>query len=108
MYFQVLNGQTKHLRPPKPYRQYLISPPPSPPHGWEQTHEEAPFNFDLVAAVAGLSKEPYELHSSTRGEHPSIVVNGPDDDVVEEEEERRHSIGLVSGARIHTRRPPMK
>jgi hypothetical protein len=31
-----------HLRPPKPERNFLISPPGSPPVGWEQTREEPP------------------------------------------------------------------
>ena len=37
-----------HLRPPVPERNFLISPPGSPPVGWEQTHEEPPNEVPLA------------------------------------------------------------
>jgi len=38
-----------HLRPPMPERNFLISPPGSPPVGWEQTREEPPNEVPLAA-----------------------------------------------------------
>jgi len=54
----------------------LISPPASPPVGWEQTTESHPvINYDLLAAVASLdTSQPYQLHISAE-DTPSIVVH---------------------------------
>ena len=37
-----------HLRPPMRERNFLISPPGSPPVGWEQTHEDPPNEVPLA------------------------------------------------------------
>ena len=37
-----------HLRPPVPERNFLISPPGSPPVGWKQTQEEPPNEVALA------------------------------------------------------------
>ena len=49
-----------HLCPPKPEKMFLISPPCSPPVGWEQTPESEPVvNFDLINALARLNPGQY-------------------------------------------------
>ena len=46
----------QYLEPPQPQRQYLISPPGSPPAGWEPVKERAPaVNYDLITAIANLA-----------------------------------------------------
>jgi len=63
------------LQPPPRDKQFLISPPCSPPVGWEQPREGNPVvDYDLLAALAQLSPgEDHELQPST-SVTPSIVV----------------------------------
>jgi len=70
-----------HLHPPPLEKQFLISPPASPPVGWEQSHEAEPLiNHDLVARLAALSSSgsegpsTQELHPGS-DEHPAILVH---------------------------------
>ncbi|EDQ89931.1 uncharacterized protein MONBRDRAFT_3061, partial [Monosiga brevicollis MX1] len=53
-----------HLEVPAPTKQFLISPPASPPIGWEPSHEEPPVvNHALVDALMSLEPNtPHVLH----------------------------------------------
>lgn len=66
----------KYLQPPAPFKQFLISPPASPPAGWEPRAEGEPLvNHDLLAALANLTPgESHELHPQTP-EHPGIIIH---------------------------------
>ena len=63
------------LQPPPLEKQFLISPPCSPPVGWEQPREGQPVvDYDLLAAIAELAPgQDHELQPST-SLTPSIVV----------------------------------
>ncbi|TMW50164.1 hypothetical protein DOY81_004789 [Sarcophaga bullata] len=66
----------KNLQPPAPVKQFLISPPASPPAGWEPREENEPLvNHDLLAALASLTPgESHELHPQSE-DQPAIVVH---------------------------------
>jgi hypothetical protein len=53
-----LDTETDHLRPPEHERNFLISPPGSPPEGWEPISEDgpnmAPLADDLKRALEAL------------------------------------------------------
>lgn len=57
-----LDMEDQHLQPPALTKQFLISPPASPPLGWEPREEGEPLvNHDLLAAIANLSAGYYYL-----------------------------------------------
>jgi len=85
-FLQILSPRTEedsHLHVPPLEKQFLISPPTSPPVGWEQPKEDKPaVDYDLLSAMASLSPgENHELHPAKHvtllGKSistPSIVV----------------------------------
>lgn len=64
------------LKPPALEKQFLISPPASPPEGWEPVTEAQPIlNLDLQTALANiLPGSAHELHPPS-SDQPGIVVH---------------------------------
>lgn len=55
---------SKYLLPPKPTRQFLISPPASPPVGWEPVTENSPcIDVQLISAIANLVPGKFSIHA---------------------------------------------
>lgn len=96
-----LKNSRPFLEPPKNDKTFLISPPASPPVGWEQDFEDPPVvNYDLLAALSQLNPhEPCELVKSQIN-IPGIVVH-PCTDHVELTPDASGRIKF-----IQTRRPP--
>ncbi|ESO02242.1 hypothetical protein HELRODRAFT_124831, partial [Helobdella robusta] len=71
-----MTSSTTHLELPKPYKQFLISPPSSPPLGWEHCLEKEPtINYDLISAINNLAPgASHELHPPSPTS-PGIVVH---------------------------------
>ena len=101
-------SQSSTLQPPPPVKQFLISPPVSPPVNWKPITEASPvINHDLLAAVAQLEPdEPYEAHPPT-GNHPSITVHWCEDDDDAEETKQRPMRHLPRHV-VQTRKPDTK
>ncbi|XP_013787265.1 calcipressin-2-like [Limulus polyphemus] len=86
-----------HLQPPTPEKQFLISPPASPPPGWEPVGEAQPaINYDLLSAIADLTPGGvHELHPPSTSQ-PGIVVH-----VCEQKKEKTQPKLKI----VHTRCP---
>jgi len=106
-------NNNSNLMPPPLTKQFLISPPASPPVGWEQSLESHPvINYDLLNAVATLdTSKPFELHTSAE-DAPSIVVHLCDEDdegdAAEEESGKFHPLKALPREITQTRRPDGK
>ncbi|KAJ4340786.1 hypothetical protein N0V95_007394 [Ascochyta clinopodiicola] len=73
-----MNPTDQHLPLPKSDKLFFISPPPSPPMGWEMRDEDAPNKLvhpeDLAEALAKLHAHPYDPTSPTSdAENPHIT-----------------------------------
>jgi len=89
------------LHPPKPTRMFLISPPASPPVGWEPVPESEPvINLELIAAISKLKPGgSHELHPPTI-EHPGIVVHLCEDNTVQAD------LNRIPKKMLQTKMPP--
>jgi len=97
-----------NLKPPERTKMFLISPPASPPLGWEPNTSEATpvINYDLLAAIASLdNKEPFVLHSGTT-KAPTIVVHLTEEED-SEDAEAFHPLKALPRDMVQTRKPPM-
>lgn len=64
-----------YLKIPKPTKQFLISPPASPPVGWEPVTENSPcIDVQLISAIANLVPgQVHEIHAGSESQ-PGIYV----------------------------------
>jgi len=88
-----MNPSDQHLPLPKSDKLFFISPPPSPPMGWEMRNEDAPNTLvhpeDLAEALAKLHARPEAYSPVSESGNPSpitrrrtgstLVVYHPDD-----------------------------
>ena len=102
---QSFDQEKDYLRPPALSRQFLLSPPPSPPVGWEPPTEGQPMiNYELLAALSNMVPgQPLQLHPPEQ-DKPAIVVH-----ICDEEDAVASLFPNVSGCKIpQTQRPPVK
>lgn len=89
-------ASSDNLEVPALTKQFLISPPASPPVGWAPVIEQEPIlNYDLISAIANLAPgEMHEIHAGSKHQ-PQIVVHICEDPA-----------GYENGVRIpQTKRP---
>ena len=93
----------QHLHAPQSQKMFFISPPPSPPFGWEMKNEGPPNKEvhadDLAAALAKLHARPGprgDLHNTSGSEDTNMDTNsGERDDDSAEGRTRRGSKSVV-------------
>eukprot|EP00039_Didymoeca_costata_P028071 m.19886 g.19886 ORF g.19886 m.19886 type:complete len:239 (-) comp6704_c0_seq2:2038-2754(-) len=99
-------GTTEHdpnvpmdtLQVPVNEKQWLISPPPSPPVGWKPIPEDPPcINQDLVDALMGMDpRKPADIFVPQKEKQPRISVVLADES--EDEEENVAGLNFFSAA----------
>lgn len=103
------------LQVPEPDKQFLISPPSTPPVGWHQVREEkpaAPQIEDILEALHLTSADPlvpFQLHAGSDNT-PSILIHAPDPMEGDDHEPCHHSHMKMSAMPAHlvqTARPPL-
>lgn len=74
--------ESRYLKAPDPGKLFFISPPPSPPCGWEIREEDPPNKDthaeDLERALAGLSHKTEEVQPSPTS-HGQEIISGEQD-----------------------------
>lgn len=99
------NGGMDYLTVPKLTKQFLISPPASPPTDWQPINEGAPvIDVQLISAIANLVPgEIHEIHSGNENQprifvevcedpvfdpSPGIIIDACDDDDLSQTSQR--------------------
>lgn len=126
-----VNARPDHLALPDAGKLFFISPPPSPPHGWEMRLEDAPNKLvhadDLAAALAKLhhtegtdaesadspAQSPTEPNGHRRRSRSSTLIYRPDDGnmpavVVEDHTDEPGDFVQPRPITAHTSLPPVE
>lgn len=106
---QSFDQDKDYLRPPALKRQFLLSPPPSPPVGWEPPTEAQPMiNYELLAALSKMVPgQPLELHPPEQ-DKPAIVVHICEDPDTSDPSSLLFPAAAPSIRIPQTARPPVK
>lgn len=114
-----LDPDDLHLKPPEHAKNFLISPPGSPPEGWEPITEEGP-NTSTLADDLQKALERIQLNGRRRGSKEVILEEGGVRVEVEDTStDERGDVGVEEmvqgdvwrmpqqGKILHTARPPV-
>ncbi|KAH8153928.1 uncharacterized protein LAJ45_01695 [Morchella importuna] len=110
----------QHLQAPESKKLFFISPPPSPPHGWESKNEEPP-NATIVAEDLAHALAKLNCNTKPRPRSASSVVlfepeeqDGKSmpaisvDDYTDSGDERSPVEISAAASVFHTQRPPVE
>lgn len=89
----VLTADKDHLEPPPITKNFLISPPGSPPEGWEPILEDPP-NSNTLATDLMRALEALAFKAPQRGEKTTIInddLDGPSVTVQDMDPEPEHA-----------------